>query len=196
MNAITESPSVSDLVTIEQLEAMPQDGIERDLIRGVLREQGMTRRNRRHAGTELRIGQALQNWLNSQAELSAEALSGEVGCVLQREPDSSVGIDVAVFATEVLESQTNESTMVVGIPLLAVEILSPHDKQEDIHQKIVEYLRVGVRLIWVVDPDFKTVRVYRNGAEPVMFNRTQQITGEDVLPGFEILVDQFFPAWK
>jgi Uma2 family endonuclease len=53
-----------------------------------------------------------------------------------------------------------------------------------------------VKLVWEVDPDFRTVRVYRPGHEPVMFNRKQILSGDDVLPGFEVAVGELFPNWS
>ncbi len=93
-----------------------------------------------------------------------------------------MGIDVALFSLEVLRQQTDQTRLVLGVPILAVEILSPGDKHEETHEKIVEYLRTHVKLVWEVDPDFRTVRVYRPDQEPVMFNRRQTLTADDILP--------------
>ncbi len=189
------SAAVTSMTTSELL-ALPDDGTERELIRGNLREREMTRRNRVHAATESLIVYELQSWLQNQTACEACVLSGEAGAILAQNPDTTVGIDVAVFAREVLERQSGESSLVVGLPLLAVEILSPHDKHEDIHEKILEYLRVGVPLVWEVDPDFKTVRVFRPQHDPIMFNRSQHIDGGDVLLEFNVSVAKFFPSWN
>ncbi len=189
-------PKLTKGITTAELLAMPEDGIERELIRGILKEREMTRRNRIHAATESRIVYALRHWLNRTPEFRADVLSGEAGAILAQDPDTTFGIDVAVFSLDVLNSQTNASALVVGVPLLVVEILSPNDKHEDVHEKIVEYLRVGVQLVWEVDPDFQTVRVHRPGAEPIMFNRVQKLSAEGVLPGFEVSVADLFPQWN
>jgi Uma2 family endonuclease len=188
--------TVTPIMTTQELLALPDNGMERELIRGVLKEREMTRRNRLHAATESRIVRVLGNWLDRQPNFEGDVLSGEAGSVLARDPDTTVGIDVALFSLDVLRQQADETRLVVGVPILAVEILSPHDKHEEIHEKIVEYLRTGVKLIWEVDPDFQTVRVYRQDQEPVMFNRNQTLTGDDVLPGFEVAVLDLFPAWS
>jgi Uma2 family endonuclease len=187
--------SAVSTMTTDQLLAIPDDGLERELIRGELRERPMTRRNRLHAATEARIAQILLNWLERSPQVAADVLSGEAGAILAQQPDTTVGIDIAVFSLETLRGQTDESRYVVGIPLLAVEILSPTDKHEEIHEKIMEYQRVGVPLTWEVDPDFRTVRVHQLGQEPVMFNRQQSLRAEPVLPGFETPVSAFFPEW-
>jgi Uma2 family endonuclease len=183
-------------MTTREMLALPDDGMERELIRGELREREMTRRNRLHAATESQVVYSLKNWLAHQTDFEADVLSGEAGSILQQDPDTTVGIDVALFSLEVLRRQTDETRMVLGVPILAVEILSPHDKHEEIGEKIVEYLRTGVKLVWEVDPDFQTVRVYRPDHEPVMFNRKQKLTAADVLPGFEVTVADLFPNWS
>jgi Uma2 family endonuclease len=45
-------------------------------------------------------------------------------------------------------------------PLVAVEILSPEDRMSRMHQKIAEYLALGVLYIWVLDPESKEAFVY------------------------------------
>jgi Uma2 family endonuclease len=181
------------LLTTRDLLAMPEDGTERYLIRGRLRERTMTKRNRWHAQIEARITYLLWAWLEGQPEPRGSVASGEAGCILRRNPDSTVGIDVAYFSAEVLARQTDDTTLFDGAPVLAVEILSPNDVEEEVNEKVDEYLAAGVPLIWVVDPHFRTVRVYRPGAEPELFNVTQELSGEPHLPGFRVRVAQFFP---
>lgn len=183
-------------MTTKEMLALPEDGMERELIRGELRERAMTRRNRLHAATESRIVHVLSKWLDQQSHFEADVLSGEAGSILQKDPDTTVGIDVALFSLDVLRQQNDETRMVLGVPILAVEILSPNDKHEEIREKIVEYLRTGVKLVWEVDPDFQTVRVFQQGREPEMFNRTQKLSAGDVLPDFEVSVADLFPNWS
>ena len=188
--------TVSSGITNAEFLAMPDDGVERELIRGVVREREMTQRNRYHAATESRIVRSIGQWIDENPECSLDVLSGEAGSILSREPDTTVGIDIAVFTLATLHDQSNETSMVDGVPVLAVEILSPSDRHEDVHEKIAEYLRVGVSLVWEVDPDFMTVRVHRPGADPTMVNRSQVLLGENVLPGFEVPVKDLFPDWQ
>jgi len=78
------------------------------------------------------------------------------------------------------------------MPDLAVEVLSPNDKIQDIATKIGEYLAHGVRLLWIVDPDAETVTVYRSLSDVQVFHREDTLTGEAVLPGFTCQVREFF----
>ncbi len=182
----------SSLVTVEQLLALPEDGSERELIRGQLREKPMTRRNRFHSLAVARIAHLLQSWLDLATDVQGEVHAGEVGVILRSNPDTVVGIDVALFSAALIASQTNETTLVQGAPILAVEVLSPSDRLEEIREKVLEYLAVGVALVWIVDPYFQTVQVHRPNASPEMFNREQKLSGGQVLPNLEINVSDIF----
>lgn len=185
--------ATTELMTLEDFLSLPDDGIERELIAGVLNERPMTKRNRYHAKAEASIAYALNAWRQPRPEPRGDVLSGEVGFTLRREPDSGVGIDVAYISPETAAAQSDDqSTMIVGVPVLAVEILSPSDKQEDITNKIDEYLEVGVKLIWIVDPHFRTVTVHRCDGKPEFFTSEDELTAEPHLPGFRVLVQTFF----
>ncbi len=104
---------------------------------------------------------------------------------MRRDPDSTVGIDLAYFSADVIARCSDRTTMIEGAPVLAVEILSPSDVQEDVDEKIDEYLANGTELVWIVDPHFQTVRIHRRGAEPEMFNIQEELSGEPHLPGLQ-----------
>ena len=58
-------------------------------------------------------------------------------------------------------------------------------------EKVEPYLEVGT-VVWVVDPDFRTVTVHRPGHVPETFNETQELSGEPELPGFRVPVAELF----
>lgn len=185
-----ESPP---LMTAAEFLALPEnDGIDRWLIRGQLREREMTYRNRFHSRLTSRLSYLLESWLESQSMLGGEIAGGEAGFRLTRDPESVVGVDVAYVGPDVSGKPPSESTIFDGPPVLAVEILSPSDQAQDVDEKIEEYLRCGVKIVWIVDPRFQTITVYRPDAEPVLFNRTQTIAAEPHLPGFSVPVASIF----
>jgi Uma2 family endonuclease len=67
-------------------------------------------------------------------------------------------------------------------------ILSPSDKQEEIDEKVALYLETGVAVVWVVNARFKTICVYRPGADPEMFSARHELAAEPHLPGFRVAV--------
>jgi len=188
------------LMTTEDLLAMPDDGVERWLIKGQLREQkseyrsnkGVTVRNREHSRIVTRVGQHLANWLDQQPEPRGEVVCGEAGARLRGTPDSAVGIDVAYVDAAVAARRPDDTSLIDGAPVLAVEILSPNDVIEAINEKIDEYLDAGVRVVWRIDPHDRTVTIYRPNRPPDMVNDVQELSGDPELPGFRVAVARLF----
>jgi Uma2 family endonuclease len=179
-------------MTTDELLALPDDGMRRWLIDGELREWPMTIRNRFHSRVLIRVGQVLANWLDQQPLPRGQVLGGEAGVRLMRDPDTTVGVDVVYVSPEVIVHQTGESTLIDGVPTLAVEILSPKDTVENIHDKLALYRRAGVPLVWVIDPYDQTVTVHRASARPVLFNVDQELSGDPHLPGLRVPVSRLF----
>jgi Uma2 family endonuclease len=179
-------------MTTEELLALPQDGVERWLIHGQLREKPMTVRNRWHSRIMARVTYFLVAWLGQQPEPRGAVLCGEAGCRLRRDPDTTVGIDVVYISPELAANESDETSLIDGVPVLVVEILSPSDTQEEVNEKTDGYLQAGVALVWVVDAHDRTVTIYRPGQEPELVNARQELTGEPHLSGFRVPVAHLF----
>jgi Uma2 family endonuclease len=188
------STTAAPLMTAEDLRALPDNGMDRDLVDGQLRERPMTRRNRRHARTTFNVGQLLGEWRNRLPPPRGEILVGDAAFCLRRNPDTTVGIDVAYITPELAAQSADDAFLIFGAPLLAVEILSPSDTHEDIVGKIELFLESGVAVVWIVDPDLRTVTLHRPGAQPTLFNATQELTGIAELPGLSLPVSRLFTA--
>jgi len=180
------------LVTAEELLAMPENGVDRWLIRGKVKEKPMTVRNRFHSRAMVNIAAAIELWRRTQPEPRGSVLCGEAGIILRRSPDTTVGVDVVYISADLAGRMSKGTTLVDGVPTLAVEILSPSDTHEETHEKVQEYLRAGVALVWIVDPDDRTVRVYGQDSRPQLFNEDQELSGDPHLPGFRAAVRQLF----
>jgi Uma2 family endonuclease len=180
------------LMTTEEMLALPDDGVERWLIRGQLREKPLTVRNREHSRIMAVLCQLLGVWRDAQPRPRGDVLGGEAGCKLRRNPDTTVGIDVVYVGPELAAQQSEDTTLIDGVPVLAVEILSPSDTLEEIDDKVDTYLSAGVHLVWVVDPHDRTVLVYQPGAATQLFNDTQELSGDPHLPGFRTPVTRLF----
>jgi Uma2 family endonuclease len=179
-------------MTAEEFLALPNNGTDRWLIRGELRETPITVRNRFHSRIMAQTTTILNNWLYEQRQPRGLVLCGEAGCRLRHNPETIVGIDVVYISAEVAARQTDETTLIDGVPLLVVEILSPHDTEKQTNEKVDEYLAAGVWLVWVIEAHDRTVLVYQARAEPTRFNTRQEFSGEPHLPGFHVNVDQLF----
>lgn len=187
-------PTATALMTTDELLAMPDDGMDRELVRGELREEPMTKRNPWHSEAEANLTAMLVAWLRSQPKPRGKIYCGEAGFRLRRDPDTTVGIDVAYVSAELAEKTSRDARIIDGPPALAIEILSPSDRHERIVEKIQDYLDCGVHVVWIVDPDFETVRVHRPNARPQLFAIGDELTAEPVLPGFRVAVAEIFSS--
>jgi Uma2 family endonuclease len=115
----------------------------------------------------------------------------ELGCVLSRSPDVVRAPDVA-FVSAARLTTLQEERFFEGAPDLAVEVLSPNDKASEIQEKIREYLAAGARLVWIVDPQSQTVTAYRPSGNARFYSGDQEVSGEDVLPGFSFRPSALF----
>ena len=79
-------------------------------------------------------------------------------------------------------------------PDLVVEVVSPGDSFQEIRSKVSEWIANGVSLVWVVDPSAREVHVFRSSGGASILAAEEQISGEDVLPGFAVTVRDLFPA--
>lgn len=152
----------------------------------------MTVRNRFHSKVLVSLASCLKIWGDAQPEPRGDVLGGEAGVRLTREPDTTVGIDIVYVSPEVLARQTDETTLIDGIPLLAVEILSPSDTIDEINEKIDAYLSAGVPLVWIIDPHRRTATIYRPQEPPRLVTEGEEISGGTVLPGFHVSLADLF----
>lgn len=69
-------------------------------------------------------------------------------------------------------------------PDFVLELMSPSDDLEDTQAKMQEYIENQVKLGWLINPKAKQVEIYRLGKPVEVLNSPDQLSGEDILPGF------------
>ena len=117
--------------------------------------------------------------------------SNDSGVILERDPDTLRGPDVAFYSIE--RQPTLPDAYFEIPPDLAVEVLSPSDRRRAVREKVMDYLTNGVSVVWVVDPDAHTVTVYSAGStRGTELGETDTLTLETVLPGFVCPVADLF----
>ena len=100
--------------------------------------------------------------------------------------------DVSFVSKQRLAATGSPAGFWPGAPDLAVEVVSPSDSASDLQKKIQEYFEAGTRMVWVLYPELKQVQCYRGPKQMRVLEAHEPISGEDVLPGFSILVEEFF----
>jgi len=76
-------------------------------------------------------------------------------------------------------------------PDLAVEVISPTDKERDVQKKLAKYMEAGV-VVWVFRPKTQTAEVHVPGKPTVTYGINDTLDGGDVLPGFQLSVREVF----
>ncbi|MBX9579555.1 MAG: Uma2 family endonuclease [Gemmataceae bacterium] len=148
----------------------------------------MPRPKKPHGIVCTRIGTQLQNYADRVGR--GYVLSNDTGVVLEEEPGTVVGPDVA-YCVDANEYDEVEPRWVETPPVLAVEVLSPTNKTTEMNEKVADYLRAGVRVVWLADPETKTLTVYRPDRSLVVLKPGDDLTADE-LPGFACKVGDFF----
>jgi Uma2 family endonuclease len=113
---------------------------------------------------------------------------GEVGVILGRNPDHLLGPDAVFIAKASLPARTSPEGYLETIPDLVVEVRSKNDTGPEVQSKVDDYLAARVRVVWVADPQARTVTVHRAGALPQVLHEDDTLRVEDVIPGFQLSV--------
>jgi Uma2 family endonuclease len=173
------------LLTAEEFSRLPQpaDGSKQELVQGVVIT--MPPPGGRHGVCCLKIGRKVGNFVEEHH--LGTVTCNDAGFIIQRDPDTVRGPDIAFWSRDRL---TEIPAGYIAVPPdLAVEVVSPDDHFARVHRKATQYLKSGVRLVWVVDPEDRSLTVYRPPDKfPEIFGENEVVSGEDVLAGFSCRV--------
>jgi Uma2 family endonuclease len=181
------STAVKPRYTPEDLLAMP-DGDSYELVDGKLVERHMGARSSWVSG---RVYRLLSNLCEENplgwvwpADNGYQCFPGSPNLV--RKPD------VSFIRLGRLPGEELPEGFVRLAPDLAVEVISPNDLYHEVEQKVHEYLHASVRLVWVINPHLNKVRVHRADGTVTDLHATDELSGEDVVPGFRCRVGELF----
>jgi len=101
--------------------------------------------------------------------------------------------DVSFVSWERLPGRRVSREPIWGLaPDLAAEVLSRSNTPQEMRRKLDEYFHVGVRLVWYVYPESRTVEAYTAADRPTLLGEKDVLKGGDVLPGFELPLEELF----
>jgi Uma2 family endonuclease len=130
-------------------------------------------------------------WTYTRQRQRGHVCTNDTGLLVERDPDTVRGADVTLYDELRKYSELNPKYS-DRAPKLLAEVLSPNDKPGQVIRRIYRFLATGVALVWVLDPEDRTLTVFRTGKEPVELKADQEVTGEEVLPDLRIKVADFF----
>jgi Uma2 family endonuclease len=79
-------------------------------------------------------------------------------------------------------------------PDFAAEVVSPTNTWSGIRDRVEDYLEAGVPLVWVVEPDTRSVHAYRRDGSIALYRVNDTVRDEPLLPGLSLRVADLFPA--
>lgn len=184
--ASVDSPSRRSIPTDEELMALPKDGYKRELLNG---EIVMTPGGPEHGRQIIRFSVAFGTFVY-QHKLG-EILDGQTG--FRMRSSDVLSPDISFVSRERLHQLSeNPNRFFEGAPDLAIEFLSPTESQKRLNQKLSQYLENGTKLAWVMDAKRRVVQVHREVEPYTVLSEAQTLTGESVVPGFQIAVAAVF----
>jgi Uma2 family endonuclease len=118
-------------------------------------------------------------------------MGAATGFIIHRDPDTVRAPDVAFIRAERLPANLPQGYF-DGPPDLAVEVLSPNDRASEVQAKIRDWLNSGCRAVWIVDPETKSVTIYKSTHDIAVLNAADMLTDAQLLPGFSASVGELF----
>ena len=157
---------------------------------------------------ELVDGTLVEKPMGWQESLLAMVLVGWLGDFLESNPlgvvtgpdgttrlfDKTVrAADVAFFSWERMpDGKLPTHPVPELVPDFVVEVLSISNTRGEMARKRREYFQAGVRLVWMVDPQSRTVAVYTDPESFSVATEEEIIDGRDVLPGWKVDLGRLF----
>jgi Uma2 family endonuclease len=138
-----------------------------------------------------RQAKIIQYLANQGEDKGHGEVCGEVAIILRRSPDRVVGADAAFVLNKSLPVCKSPEGYLLTIPDLVVDVRSKNDSRPEIVAKNDEYFEAGVELIWVIDPDSRTVTASRHGQPDVTFQTSETLTCQ-LIPSFAVPVVDLF----
>jgi len=181
-------PITATLLTADDLLAMPDDGYRYEIVRGELVRLPMSGFDSSDVAGG--ILSALRTFVYPRKLGRVGGADGAY--IFARDPQTVRIPDVSFVRTDRLPPREERRRFLELAPDLAVEVVSPSDSANEVHEKVLEYLRAGVQLVWVVHPIQRTVTVYTEGPIARVLGDGDTLDGGDLLPGFTLAVTEIF----
>jgi Uma2 family endonuclease len=190
---IVRMTTAQQLITAEEFAQLPESpgGEQMELVRGLVVMAPPADID--HGERAFEIGVALREFVRRH---KLGRITGEGGYLLVEDPDVVRAPDTAWLSGERRERESpRTSGYFKGAPNLAVEVVSTHDREIDIDEKVSDYLAAGTDRVWVVRPKHRTVTVHRPGGDSHRYTAQDTLTSDDAgfpVTGFELPVAAIF----
>ena len=184
----TKVHKAAKLLTADDLLRLYGEGVRGELIRGVLHKTVAT--GIEHG--EVVVNLSSEVWGFVRPRRLGRVVASDAGVRLERGPDTVREPDIAFISAERLPLGERVRGYAEVAPDLVVEVVSPSDRPAPVHDKALMWLRYGVRLVWVVNPQTRTIVVMPAEGPAQTLYDDDILDGGEVLPGFTCPVRDVF----
>ncbi len=176
-------------MTADQYAELPDLGYPTELVRGQIKV--MNRPYPSYGEICMTVGSMIREFVRKHK--LGRVVGNDSGVITERQPDTVRGPDVAYFSFQrVPPGRLPRRGYLDVTPDLAIEVKSVFDRWSEIDEKIGEYLKAGVLVVCVVDPDTDSVQVHIADKPMRVVGRDEELTLPEVLPGFRVTVRELF----
>jgi Uma2 family endonuclease len=142
-----------------------------------------------HGVVSLNAGFTLSTYIRQRRK--GYAYANDTGIVWESDPDTVKGPDLFFYDKNRTFGDLHPK-WTEDIPTLVIEVLSPNDRLTKVNRRISRFIKWGVPLVWLIDPEEQTVTVYRPDCVPEVLERDEELTGGAIMPDFRCSVADFF----
>jgi Uma2 family endonuclease len=175
-------------LTAEELLRLSTTGRRYELVKGELFEKPPA--GGRHGDVAMQIGALLHAYV--RAHSMGKVFAAETGFILRRDPDTVRAADAAFVGVERLPAGELPPGYLEMVPDLAVEVISPGDSAREVREKVADWMRAGVGLLWAIDPATRSVTVYRSPEDFDVLSEGNTLDGGRVIHGFSADINDLF----
>ena len=125
-------------------------------------------------------------------EKCGRVLGNKAGVVTEADVGTVRGADALYISYKRLPKGGLYQGFLRTPPELVAEVKGKDDTWKKLKQKVDEYHKLGVDLVWVADPKTRSVRIYPRGGKPILKHDGEFIDGGKVLPKFKCRISRFF----
>jgi Uma2 family endonuclease len=176
------------LMTAKEFGQRPDPGHPQELVQG--RIVDMPPPDRRHGYVCCQACYLLRQFLD-QHDLG-RVMTNDSGVITERDPDTVRGADVAFYSYARLPRGPLPTGYGPEVPELVVEVRSSSDRWRDILEKVTEYLKAGVLVVVVLDPEHQVAHVFGADDAPRTLESSEELLLPGVVEGFSVRVGRFF----
>ena len=120
-----------------------------------------------------------------------EVLGNDAGIITESDPDTVRGMDAAFYLNAIPDDSGPDRYCDVA-PDLVVEVRSEGQPWKQLLAKTHEYIQMGARMVWIVDPSVRRLTVFEPEREPVTYAAENEFDGGEILPGLHLMIAALF----